>query len=260
MSYVAAPTWTRACAVCPPALALMVAVPAPTGRNSPPGSAMTTLVFELVYVGTTLVTVAPATSSAMTVRISSPPTRTTWRSGKRASWEREGLDGAMGVDASSSDPRHAKSKRPRATSADTRATSRAGMAPPLGIPYTRREGATAGLATFLQVRVSAETVLVKSKQSAGRLDVETPCTNCGFHIGTKLEHQCPGIELDVVEHLANRITLDDRVQHDAIVRIQADMNGVRIPEQIVKIAKNFLVCPHQKDTKAIRRAVERVES
>ena len=71
-----------------------------------------------------------------------------------------------------------------------------------------------------------------------------------------LRHQRFGVELHVVEHLAHRVALDDRVEHDVAVVVEADVHGVGVAEQVVQVAEDFLVGADQEHAEVVRLAVE----
>src|SRR3712207_7658191 len=57
--------------------------------------------------------------------------------------------------------------------------------------------------------------------------------------------------LDVGQHLAHGVALDDVVHVDAALLIQADVDRVGVAEQVVQVAEDLLVGPQQ-DRKSTR--------
>jgi hypothetical protein len=49
------------------------------------------------------------------------------------------------------------------------------------------------------------------------------------------------LELHVVKYLADRVPLDDRLQHDLTIGPEVDVYGVRVAEQVVQVAQDFLI-------------------
>ena len=71
------------------------------------------------------------------------------------------------------------------------------------------------------------------------------------HLGSELDaetfryrrvpEQRLGVELHVVEHLAHRVALDERVEPRAAVLVEADVHGVGVAEQVVEVAEDLLI-------------------
>ena len=68
-----------------------------------------------------------------------------------------------------------------------------------------------------------------------------------FDAVAELAHEHLGVELDVVEHLANRVALDDRLEHDVARRVEADVHRVRVAEQVVEVAEDLLIRADEED-------------
>ena len=112
---------------------------------------------------------------------------------------------------------------------------------------------------FFQVGVALEAVFVEAEHAAGFRVVDAAVADRGFDVGAELRDQRFGVELDVVEHFADRVALDHRVEHDRVVVIQRDVHGVRVAEQVVEVAENLLIRADQEHAEVIRLAVERVQ-
>ena len=74
-----------------------------------------------------------------------------------------------------------------------------------------------------------------------------------------LRDQLVGVELHVVQHLAHRVALDDGVEHDVAVLVEADVDGVGVAEQVVQVAEDLLVRAEQERAEVVRLAVEGVQ-
>src|SRR5229473_374304 len=62
-----------------------------------------------------------------------------------------------------------------------------------------------------------------------------------------------------MQDLANRVALDNRVQVDFAVLVQADVNSIGVSEEIVQIAENLLISPEQEGPQVIGFAIVRVQ-
>ena len=104
-----------------------------------------------------------------------------------------------------------------------------------------------------------QAIFVEAKEAARAFVVDAALTDGGLHVRPKLAQQHLGIELYVVENLADGVALDQRVEACAAVRVEADVHGVRVAEQVVKVSEDLLVGADEKYPEVIRGAVDRVQ-
>ena len=92
-----------------------------------------------------------------------------------------------------------------------------------------------------QIGVAVQAVFVEAKQLAGALVVDAAFAHRGLDVGAQLPEQHLGIELDVVQHLADGVALDQRIEAGAAVVVEADVDGVGVAEQVVQVAEDLLI-------------------
>ena len=100
-----------------------------------------------------------------------------------------------------------------------------------------------------------QAVFVEAEELAGAFVVDAALADGRLDVGAQLAEQHLGVELDVVEHLADGVALDQRVEPRLAVLVEADVDGVRVAEQVVQVAEDFLVGADQEDAQVVRLAV-----
>ena len=105
-----------------------------------------------------------------------------------------------------------------------------------------------------------QAVFVEAKKLASALVVDASFTHGGLDVRAKFPEQLLGVELDVVEHLADGVALDRprRVLALAVV-VEADVDGVGVAEEVVQVAEDLLVGADEERAEVVRLAVERVQ-
>ena len=105
-----------------------------------------------------------------------------------------------------------------------------------------------------------QAVFVEAQEAAGLLVVHAALADGGFDVAAAAcASSVSGVELHVVEHLADGVALDDRLEHHLAVVVQADVHGVGVAEQVVQVAEDLLVGADQERAQVVRLAVERVQ-
>ena len=64
-----------------------------------------------------------------------------------------------------------------------------------------------------------------------------------FDVMSKLPDERFRIELHVIQHLANGVAFDHRVEDDVAAVVEADVDGVGVAEQVVQVAEDLLMTP-----------------
>ncbi len=105
-----------------------------------------------------------------------------------------------------------------------------------------------------------ESIFIKPEQPTGFLVVQPVLTDGHFDRLSQLAQQRVGIKLHVVEHLAHRVALDDRLEHDVAAGVQAHVYGMGVAKQVVQVAQDLLIGAHQKHPEVIRLSGERVQA
>ena len=72
-------------------------------------------------------------------------------------------------------------------------------------------------------------------------------------------HQLVGVELHVLQHLADRVALDHLVDRPLAVVVDRDVDGVRVAEQVVQVAEDLLVRADEERGDEVVVAVVRVQ-
>src|ERR1039458_3240303 len=115
------------------------------------------------------------------------------------------------------------------------------------------------LVYVFQVRVAVQTLFVEVEEGSAFFVGEAAFAERGFDIAAQHGDQDVGRELDVVQHLADGIALNHRIENHVAVGAQAYMHGVGIAEEIVEVAQNLLIRAQQERAQVIVAAVEGVE-
>ena len=58
------------------------------------------------------------------------------------------------------------------------------------------------------------------------------------------------VELHIVEHIGDGLSLDDTV-YSVFIALDGDVNGIRVSEEIVEVAQDFLIGSYQEYTQIV---------
>jgi hypothetical protein len=89
------------------------------------------------------------------------------------------------------------------------------------------------LAWILRARIAVKAVFVKPQRACGPFEVVPVLTRRDLHRATQLPHQGASAESEMVQHLANRIPRDDRLELDSPPGLEADEDGVDRGQEVV---------------------------
>src|SRR5882724_1810052 len=109
-------------------------------------------------------------------------------------------------------------------------------------------------ARFLQISIPLQSRLVKTQQLPGFLQGNLAGADGSLYVLAHARRQFISGILHIVQHLADRIPLDDRVDVDLAAFIKTDVNGVGVAEQVVQVAKDFLIRAEEESPQIVRFA------
>ena len=109
---------------------------------------------------------------------------------------------------------------------------------------------------LFQIRIAVQRFLIELEEPAGFLVAEAVFADGDFDGGLQPRDQVARLELDIVEHFADRVAFDHRLDDHFAARRQIDVHGIRVAEQVVQVAENFLIRSDQERRQIIRLAVE----
>src|SRR6266849_6333595 len=114
-------------------------------------------------------------------------------------------------------------------------------------------------ARFLQISIPLQSRLIEAQQLPGFLQGNLAGADGPLYVLAHARRQLVGGILHVVQHLADRIPLDDRVDVDLAAFIKTDVNGVGVAEQVVQVAKDFLIRAEEESPQIVRFAVDTMQ-
>ena len=117
-------------------------------------------------------------------------------------------------------------------------------------------GSTAAL---FHVRVAFQPRLVEVQQLPRFLERDLARADGALDVLAHAGGQLVGRVLHVVQHLADRVALDDGVEVDLAVLVEADVDRVGVAEEVVQVAEDLLVGAEQERAEVVGLAVERVQ-
>src|SRR6187402_1757656 len=92
----------------------------------------------------------------------------------------------------------------------------------------------------LKIRVSVKPVLVEAEELSSAFVANPAVADGRLHVGAELSEQHFRVELDVVQHFAHGVALNQGIE-PAAVFVEADVNGVGVAEEVVEVAEDLLV-------------------
>ena len=98
--------------------------------------------------------------------------------------------------------------------------------------------------------------LVELEATPGRGVVELPLLDSSLDRRLQPLDQFGPAETDIVEHVGHGISLDQRLDHDIAFVGEVDVHGVRVSEQVVQVAQDFLVGADEECPEHVGRVIE----
>ena len=111
-----------------------------------------------------------------------------------------------------------------------------------------------GLRLF-KISIPLQPALVETQELLRLLERDHVRTQGAFHVLAHLRRQLVGGVLHVVQHLADRVAFDDGVEADRAVLVEADVDRVRVAEQVVQVAEDLLIGAEQERAEVVWVAV-----
>ncbi len=109
--------------------------------------------------------------------------------------------------------------------------------------------------SLLEIRVSLQALFVELKETAGFFVADTLFSHSEFDVFAEGIQQRLRVVLDVVQHFANGVALDDGIENDVAVVVETDVDGVGVAEKVVQIAEDLLISAEEERAQNVATVV-----